>query len=234
MSMRPTELYRILLKRYGNLNWWPMDSSYHDRVGSDPRFEIIVGAVLTQNTAWSNVEKALLKLKAKNMLDIRNIQDIDEQELKMMIRSSGFFNQKARRLKFLVDHLYVNYDADLDSFFKRDLSEIRDELLAINGIGPETADSILLYAGNKPIFVVDAYTRRICKRIPINVNLDYDQIQHYFQNDIIKNFHKKDLSRVFNELHAQIVMLAKEFCKKMPLCDNCPLNNFCEYKKKLF
>ena len=234
MSMKPTDLYTILLRKYGNLNWWPMDSSYHDRIGSDPRFEIMVGAVLTQNTAWSNVEKALLKLKTKNMLDIKNIKNINEQELKMMIHSSGFFNQKARRLKILADHLYVNYHADLDTFFDRDLFEIRDELLAINGIGPETADSILLYAGDKPIFVVDAYTRRLCQRIPINVNLSYKNIQQYFQNDISENFDKKDLSRVFNELHAQIVILAKEFCKKIPQCENCPLNNFCEYKKNLF
>jgi endonuclease-3 related protein len=220
--------------KYGNLNWWPMDSLYHKKIGSDPRFEIIVGAVLTQNTAWSNVEKALLKLKEKYRLDIKKIHNTDEQDLKEMIRSSGFFNQKAKRLKILTNYLYTNHNGDLDRFFDRDIFEIRNELLAINGIGPETADSILLYAGGKPIFVVDAYTKRLCQRIPLNVKLSYDHIQQYFQKDLSENFDKKDLTRVFNELHAQIVSLAKEFCKKKPLCDNCPFKNFCEYKKSLF
>jgi endonuclease-3 related protein len=234
MSMEPNNLYKILLKKYGNLNWWPMDSTYHERMGSDPRFEIIVGAVLTQNTAWSNVEKALFKLKEKNMLEIIKIHNVNEQDLKMMIRSSGFFNQKARRLKELSDYLYFNHDANLDKFFDRDVFDIRNELLTINGIGPETADSILLYAGNKPVFVVDAYTKRLCQRIPIEVKIDYDQIQNYFQKDLSRQFDKKNLSRIYNELHAQIVILAKESCKKKPFCDNCPINKYCEYKKSLF
>jgi endonuclease-3 related protein len=234
MKMEPSNLYEILIKKYGNLNWWPMDSLYHKRMDSDPRFEIIIGAVLTQNTAWSNVEKALDKLKQNNMLDIIKIQNVDENELKEMIKSSGFFNQKAKRLKVLSNHLYINHNADLNRFFNRELFEIRDELLSINGIGPETADSILLYAGGKPVFVVDAYTKRLCERIPIDVKISYDNIQDYFQKELSKEFKDEDLSKVYNELHAQIVILAKEYCKKRPLCKNCPVNNYCEYKKSLF
>jgi len=232
MKMEPINLYKILFKKYGNLNWWPMDKAYHVKTGSDPRFEIIVGAVLTQNTAWSNVEKALNNLKIKKMLDIKEISETDEHTLKDMIKPSGFFNQKAKRLKILVDHFCVNHDADLDKFFDRDITEIREELLEINGIGPETADSILLYAGAKPIFVVDAYTKRLCQRIPINIDISYDHIQDYFQKNLSKYYAGTDLSKVYNELHAQIVILAKEFCKKKPVCDKCPINTYCKYKKE--
>jgi endonuclease-3 related protein len=231
MKMKPIKLYKILFKIYGNLNWWPMDTAYHKKLGSDPRFEIIVGAILTQNTAWSNVEKALNKLKEKNMLNIKKISETDEHTLREMIKSSGFFNQKAKRLKMLADHLYNIHDADLNKFFKRDIPDIRIELLEINGIGPETADSILLYAGDKPIFVVDAYTKRLCQRIPIDVNLSYDHIQDFFQKNLSKYYAKKELSKVFNELHAQIVILAKEYCKKKPLCVKCPINKHCIYDK---
>lgn len=232
--MKPINLYKILFEIYGNLNWWPMDSAYHQKLGSDPRFEIIVGAILTQNTAWSNVEKALKKLKEKNILDIKKISETDEHTLKEMIKSSGFFNQKTKRLKMLVNHLCNIHDADLNKFFNRDITEVRKELLEINGIGPETADSILLYAGDKPIFVVDAYTKRLCQRIPIDVNISYDHIQDFFQKNLSKYYVKKELSKVFNELHAQIVIFAKEYCKKKPLCDRCPINNYCNYNKKLF
>lgn len=234
MKIEPHTLYKILFKKYGYLNWWPMDKVYHEKKGSDPRFEIIVGAILTQNTAWLNVEKALNNLKAKNMLDIKKISVTDEHTLKKMIKSSGFFNQKAKRLKILVNHICDNYDANLDKFFKREIRDIREELLSINGIGPETADSILLYAGGKPIFVVDSYTKRLCERIPINVKTFYDKIQDYFQDDLSKNFDKKDLVNIYNELHAQIVNLSKGICKKKPLCNKCPIKNFCKYKKNLF
>ena len=223
MKIQPNNLYEILLKTYGNLNWWPMDKIYHKKRGNDPRFEIIVGAVLTQNTAWSNVEKALNNLKEKNMLDIKKLSDISEDMLKEFIKPSGFFNQKAKRLKIIVNHICAHHNADLDKFFNRDIKEIREELLEINGIGPETADSILLYAGGKPIFVVDAYTKRFCKRIPIDVEISYKHIQDYFQKNLSKYYKKKDLSRVYNELHAQIVICAKEFCKKKPLCNKCPI-----------
>ena len=234
MKLNPHILYKIILEEYGKQNWWPMDKKYHKKHGSDPRFEIIVGAILTQNTAWSNVEKALTNLKSKNMLDIKKISDVDTEFLKELIKPSGFFNQKARRLKNLVSYLHNKYHDDLDTFFDRNVHNIREELLSLNGIGPETADSILLYAGNLPIFVVDAYTKRICKRLPLKTDISYGEIQHYFEEEISKKYSKKEIAQVYNELHALIVVLAKNHCKKKPECDKCPIKKHCEFKKQLF
>jgi endonuclease-3 related protein len=233
MKISPSKLYNLLIKHFGNLNWWPKDYEYHKKNGSDPRFEVIVGAILTQNAAWTNVEKALENLKSKNSLDIKKISKLDLKSLQNMIKPTGFFNQKAKRVKYISEYLYNNYSGNLDSFFNRNLKVIRDELLSINGIGPETADSILLYAGNKQIFVVDAYTKRICKRLPINVNLKYDDIQAYFEKDISKEFEIKDTSTIYNELHALIVNLGKYYCKSKPKCDICPIKKYCMYNKKL-
>jgi len=221
------EIHRIISKNYKDLNWWPVDSKYHKKNQTDPRFEIIVGAILTQNTAWSNVEKALVNLKEKNKLDIKNIAKSDEKELREMIKPSGFFNQKADRLKTISNHFLERYGGNLDNFFKRNLKEIREELLSLNGIGPETADSILLYAGEKPVFVVDAYTKRLCQRIPIKVELDYDNIQKHFQEELSKQYIGKELVQTYNEFHAQIVLLAKEYCKKKPNCNDCPISKNC-------
>jgi endonuclease-3 related protein len=233
MNVTPQKLYKLILKKFGNLNWWPIDKNYHIKNKSDPRFEIIVGAILTQNTAWPNVEKALSNIKSENLLDIKKISDLDIRVLKRLIRPSGFFNQKAQRLKIFTQYLEKNYDGDLNKFFNRNLLEIRKELLAINGIGPETADSILLYAGNKPIFVVDAYTKRICQRIPFDVEISYDEIQSYFQNELLKTYGKDEIIKIYNELHALIVNFAKINCKKNPDCTHCFLKEVCAYQKKL-
>ena len=233
MKLTTQTLYKVLLGEFGNQNWWPMEKNYHEKNGSDPRFEIIVGAILTQNTAWSNVEKALTNLKSKNMLDVKKIADIDIKSLQSMIKPSGFFNQKAERLKNLALYLHNNYHDNLDIFFGRDLYDIREELLSLNGIGPETADSILLYAGGLPIFVVDAYTKRICKRLPLDINISYDEIQRYFERELCKKYSKKELTQVYNELHALIVILAKNHCKKKPECSECPLQKHCMFKKHL-
>jgi len=231
MRTNPQTIYEILQTEFKNLNWWPKDKRYHERNGSDPRFEVIIGAILTQNTAWSNVEKALENLKSKNMLDIKKILEVDIKNLQKMVKPSGFFNQKAERLKNISRHLHENYNADLNSFFKKDMYSLREELLLLNGIGPETADSILLYAGNMPIFVVDAYTKRLCERLPLNTNISYDEIQKFFEDELCKKYSKQDLTQVYNELHAQIVILAKNYCKTKPLCNNCPLAKHCNYKK---
>ena len=233
MKITPYILYEVLLDEFGNLNWWPMDKNYHEINGSDPRFEIIVGAILTQNTAWSNVEKALTNLKSQKMLCIKNISNLDIDELQLLIRPSGFFKQKAKRLKDLTLHLKNNYKGDLDYFFDRDIFTIREELLSLNGVGPETADSIILYAGNLPIFIVDAYTKRICERLPLNTNISYDEIQSYFETELFNNNTAKELTKIYNELHAGIVILAKTYCKKKPDCVNCPLGKNCNYKRKL-
>jgi len=224
-------LYQRLYNEFGGLNWWPMDKRYHETNNSDPRFEVIIGAILTQNTAWSNVEKALENLKHKNMLNIDKIANIDLNTLQEMIKPSGFFNQKAQRLKNIAKHIRENYNGDLNLFFSRDIYKIRDELLSLNGVGPETADSILLYAGNMPIFVVDAYTKRICERVPLDTGLTYNEIQHFFQKELLKKYPQKETTKIYNELHALIVNLAKKYCKKKPECDNCPLNDYCIYKK---
>jgi len=234
MNITPQLLYNILLEHFGKLNWWPTDINYHKKIGSDPRFEVIVGAILTQNAAWSNVEKALINLKNKKLVDIKKISKIDIKILKEMIKPTGFFNQKAKRLKDIAVFLESRYQANLDKFFKRSLKEIRKELLMLNGIGPETADSILLYAGNLPIFVVDAYTKRICKRLPIKINPTYDDIQNYFQKNLLKKYKKNEISKIYNELHALIVIHAKTYCKNKPECTICPLQKICMYNKKLF
>jgi len=234
MKITPQKIYKILLKKFGDLNWWPIDINYHEKNNSDPRFEVIVGAILTQNTAWSNVEKALTNLKLLNKLDIKNISEININELQDLIRPSGFFKQKAKRLKDLVSYLKDKYHGDLNYLFYRDISVIREELLSLKGIGPETADSIILYAGNLPIFVVDAYTRRICQRIPLNTNISYDEIQDYFETELSRNYTKKELTKVYNELHALIVLLAKKYCKKNPECIECPLKKICSYYAELF
>jgi len=231
MAVTPEEVYILLLSHFGNQDWWPFDKKYHIAQGSDPRFEIMIGAILTQNTAWTNVEKALNNLKNSKSLTVEKIVDIPVETLKLLIQPSGFFNQKALRLKILAKYIYDHYDSNLDYFFTRDIKQIRDELLSIHGIGPETADSMLLYAGNHPIFVVDAYTKRICKRIPLRIkNESYEQIQQYFENNIPDNFLQKDKISSYKELHALIVELAKNYCKIKPLCEMCPLKKKCIFK----
>jgi endonuclease-3 related protein len=150
-----------------------------------------------------------------------------------MVRPTGFYNQKAARVKYISEYFVDNYSGNLNSFFNRDMNNIREELLNINGIGPETADSILLYAGNKPIFVVDAYTIRICKRLPIDINPTYDEIQKYFEEDISNKINIKKISGIFNEFHALIVNHGKNYCKSKPKCNICPIKNHCMYNKKL-
>lgn len=228
------ELYNLLSKKYKDLNWWPVDHKYHEKNKTDPRFEIIIGAILTQNTAWSNVEKALENLKEKNKLDIKSIIQSETKGLRELIRPSGFFNQKADRLKTISIHIAEKYNRNLDNFFNKDLRELRTELLSLNGIGPETADSILLYAGEKPVFVVDAYTKRLCQRIPINVEIDYNSLQKHFEEELTKKYSGQELIQTYNQLHALIVILAKDFCRKKPTCKDCPLLEKCSYPDKLF
>jgi len=233
MKITPQKLYEKLLKKFGNPNWWPVDKKYHEKNLTDPRYEIIVGTILTQNTNWPNVEKALENLKSEKKLDIKKISEINLAHLKKIIKPSGFFNQKAKRLKNLSLYLKNNYNCDLDYFFNKELQMIRKELLSLNGIGPETADSILLYAGNLPIFVVDAYSKRICERLPLYTNLNYMDIQNYFQNELLKIYNKNEVVKIYNELHALIVNLAKKYCKKKPNCIDCFLNKNCMHAKQL-
>jgi len=174
-SRNDTEIlafYRTLLAAWGPQHWWPAHTP----------LEVIVGAFLTQNTAWTNVERALANLRAANLLSLEAIRDIPLPDLERLIRPSGYFRQKAQRLKAFVTFLDRQHAGSLDNLFAQPTNHLREELLALNGIGPETADSILLYAGNHPVFVVDAYTRRILERHEIlPQKADYDEIRQLFE-----------------------------------------------------
>jgi len=203
------KIYEILYNAFGEMHWWPGES----------QFEIIVGAILTQNTSWSNVEKAIDNLKAKNLLTPFAMNKLPKEKLAQLIKPSGFYIQKAEKLKHFLDFLFSRYSGSLDRLSKKPLFPLRKELLEIFGIGKETADSILLYALNKPIFVVDAYTKRILVRHRIiDEKADYDTIQRLFMENL-----ESDV-KLFNNYHAILVKLGKELCKKTkPLCEKCPL-----------
>ncbi len=203
------DIYRRLYAAFGPQHWWPAASP----------FEVIVGAVLTQNTAWKNVERAIRHLRENGALTLEALYRIPEKNLARLIRSSGYFNLKAQRLKAVVTFIFQSYDGKLEKMFSKDRTSLRKELLSIKGLGPETVDSILLYAGALPIFVVDAYTRRIFSRHQlIEAGASYQAVQEYFMSQLP---HKTQL---FNEYHALIVKAAKDFCKKKPNCSKCPLN----------
>jgi endonuclease III related protein len=208
INQRLLLIYELLNSYFGDLHWWP---------GESP-FEVIVGAILTQNTNWKNVEKAIGNLKATGTLSPERILMADDHILADMIKSSGYHNVKARRLKAFVRYLHEEFSGSLDRTFSEDLGTLREKLLAIKGIGEETADSILLYAGNKPIFVVDAYTRRILERHDlIHAGETYTNIQNLFMN------HLPQSVSLYNQYHALLVNTGKYFCKKAPQCMGCPL-----------
>ena len=206
------EIYEILLEHFGPQDWWPGDSP----------FEIMVGAVLTQNTNWTNVSKAIDNLKQENLLSFEKLHELEVELLAEKIRPAGYFNLKAKRLKNLLDFIGEQYNGSLEELFSEDIYSLREKILTVKGIGPETADSILLYAGNKPVFVVDAYTHRIFSRHSIIAEDEgYYEIQEYFSLSLPEEV------KLFNEYHALIVRLGKEFCKKSkPLCGECPLGKF--------
>lgn len=223
-------IYECLLDHFGHQHWWPVDAAYHKTQRSDPRLEIIVGAILTQNTAWTNVEKALENLKREKALTVQALMTMDDETLKTMIQPSGFFNQKARRLKLFVSYIHIRYQDDVQNMVSQETSELRKELLELHGIGPETADSILLYAGNHPVFVIDAYTKRIGKRFPCTGEDDsYDVVQHGFESELTQSIPPEDLVSVFKEFHALLVECAKHYCwKSRPNCSPCPLSTSCQ------
>ncbi|MDT8271715.1 MAG: hypothetical protein RRA35_00845, partial [Desulfomonilia bacterium] len=180
---------------------------------------IMVGAVLTQNTAWKNVEKAIACLKSEDMLDIKKLHDAEQDQLASLIRSSGYFNIKAKRLKNLISTVMEQTAGDLAEFFDQNALSLRSSLLAVNGIGKETADSICCYAADKLIFVVDAYTARILARHEkIENGCEYDRIRSLFESGL-----PRDL-QVYKDLHAYLVFVGKDHCRKTTaLCEKCPL-----------
>jgi len=203
-------IYRMLYQAYGPRHWWPGETS----------FEVMVGAILTQNTSWRNVEKAIQKLKEKRVLSPEGIFRLKKSQLAPLIKSSGYYRVKADRLKAFINFLYEEFDGDLKRVGREKLGGLREKLLRVNGIGPETADSILLYGLGKPIFVVDTYTRRILSRHQIILEkASYEEIQKLFMEHLLLD------EKLFNEYHALLVYLGKTVCKKIPRCDICPLLN---------
>ncbi|MFN4320236.1 MAG: endonuclease III domain-containing protein [Aquificaceae bacterium] len=209
--MKLEDLYRILFELYGPQGWWPVDEEYHKQKGTDKREEIIIGAILTQNTSWKNVEKALKNLKRYGELSLKFVRDTDMDKLKELIRPSGFFNQKAKRLKEV-----ANFFNPTDKV----QSVSREELLKVPGIGRETADAILLYAGNRLNFVIDKYTKRFMYRF-VNLDCDYDCLKEFFEKNLPKEV------EVYKEFHALIDEHAKRYCRATPLCGECPIRDKC-------
>lgn len=208
-SKRINSIYKKLIKRYGPQGWWPGDS----------KLECILGAVLTQNTTWTNAEKAITNLKKEHLIGIKKLASLSTQILASLIRPSGYYNQKALKIKRLISFVVENYQGDLERMFEEETRELRGKLLTIKGIGPETADTILLYAGGVPIFVIDAYTYRILSRhglVPEDTT--YEEMQELFTDTLSED------TPLFNEYHALLVKVGKEHCKKRsPLCEGCPL-----------
>jgi len=202
------EIYCRLYKAYGPRHWWPGETS----------FEVMVGAILTQNTSWRNVERAIQKLKGKGVLSPEGLHHLKKSELARLIRSSGYYRIKADRLRSFIDFLFGQYDGDLKRMKKEKLEELRKKLLRVKGVGPETADSILLYGLKKPSFVVDAYTKRVLSRHEIiSEKASYEEIQKLLMDHLPLD------EELFNEYHALIVQVGKMVCKKSPRCDICPL-----------
>lgn len=201
------DIYYTLLNEYGYQKWWPLKD------GKEPFLEISLGAILTQNTSWKNVEKALENLIKENLISFEKLENIPEELLHQIIKPAGFYKRKSKTIKEFVKKTKKIDRKKID----------RDFLLSIKGIGKETADSILLYALEKPVFVVDAYTKRIFSRVGIlEKNADYDEVQIVFEKNLPKDVN------LFKEYHALIVEHGKRFCRKKPLCENCPLKDLCQ------
>lgn len=203
--------YDAMLSAYGPQHWWPAQT----------REEVIVGAILTQNTAWRNVERAIDNLKRAGALDWRVLADLPTEDLAKLIRPAGTYQVKTRRLKAFVGWFWERYDADLDRMFATPIPTLRTELLSVSGIGRETADAIILYAGNLPTFVVDAYTARIlCRHRLIDESADYDEIKDLFESNLPAD------AAYFNEYHALLVQVGKLHCRPQARCPACPLDPF--------
>jgi endonuclease-3 related protein len=207
-------MYQAMLDELGPSHWWP---------GETP-FEIAVGAILTQNTNWANVSKAIANLKEAGVLDAKTMHGLSLEELAELIRPAGYFRLKAKRLHYFLAFLRASCRFNMDLLSAKGLDFLRTSLLGVNGVGPETADSILLYALNKPSFVVDAYTARICQRhglLPEDVG--YDELRDFFMDVLTPDV------RLFNEFHALFVRVGAGWCKKSKtLCATCPLRSFME------
>ena len=208
----PLETYfRALLRHFGPQGWWPAETP----------FEVMVGAILTQNTAWTNVEKAILNLKAGNLLDPRRLHETDAGTLALALRPAGYFNVKAARLKAFIAWFLERHGGDVEALKRVEPARLREELLEIKGIGRETADSILLYALDVPTFVVDAYTWRVLSRHGlVPEETEYGEMKELFEGNLPRD------AKLYNEYHALLVAAGKEFCRPVPRCAKCPLRKF--------
>lgn len=203
------EIYQKLYARFGPQDWWP----------GETRFEVMIGAILTQNTNWTNVEKAIGNLKKASLLNPLAFKEVSVYRLASLIKPSGYYNIKAKRLKNFINFLFKEYDGNLGKMSQVPLEVLRPKILAVNGIGEETADSILLYALDKPTFVIDSYTKRFLSRHRIvESKAQYSTIQKMFLRSLPLDV------KMFNEYHALIVRLGKEYCRTRALCSQCPLN----------
>ncbi len=230
-----SEIYIILFKSFGKQGWWPIidvakkKSIYFENYYPDEKdvFEICTGAILTQNTSWKNVEKALYSLKVNNFLNPEKILYAENEKIYSLIRSSGYFRQKTLKIKEF-SRWFIENKMKLENIKNKMINEIREALLNIKGIGKETADSILLYAFSLPIFVIDSYTKRIYARITGDWrSYEYDEIRGIFERNIVRDI------VIYNEFHALLVKLAKDFCHKTnPLCNKCSLNLLCNYYRR--
>ena len=202
------DIYDSLLKAFGHRNWWPADGP----------FEVIVGAILTQNVAWKNAKKAIDNLKEAQKLDPIALRESRPEDIAPLIRSSRFYNMKAVKIKNFMDFYFSQYDGSLEEMSSEDPAALREKLLAVKGLGEETADAIMLYACGMPIFVVDAYTRRIFSRYGFfRDEPSYGEVQEYFMENLPGD------TALFNDFHAQIVHLGHAICKTSPVCDSCPI-----------
>lgn len=221
-----SRIFELLLAAYGPQRWWPAQSAT----------EVVIGAILTQNTAWPNVERAIRNLKQTHCLDFSALRDISTERLGELIRPSGTYRVKAKRLKSFVDYLWSHYDGSLEAMLIGDLYSTRQRLLSIHGIGPETADAILLYAGQQPTFVIDTYTKRLLRRHflidvakvtrsssrasgPSAARSDYESVQELFHHSLPAD------AKLFNEYHALLVEVGKRHCRTKADCRTCPLTN---------
>jgi endonuclease-3 related protein len=234
-------IYRKLSRAWGRQHWWPAATP----------FEVIVGAILTQNTSWTNVERAMINLRAAEVLNVEGIRELPLPHLETLVRPSGYFRQKAQRLKNFVAFLDARYGGSLEQMFSTSTNELRAELLTQNGIGPETADSILLYAGGYEVFVIDAYTRRILQRhLTVSADTKYDEVRDLIERALqreqpVESFRpgkqerppvheasamsiaqRSPLAQVYNEMHGLLVQVGKHYClKQQPGCEVCPLGS---------
>jgi endonuclease-3 related protein len=209
-----TDIHHRMLDRFGPQHWWPADGP----------FEIIIGAILTQSAAWGNVEKAIDNLRAAEALSPARLRKLTTARLAKLVHPCGYYNAKALKLKSFAFWLGNHYNDDLNRLFANDTDDLRQQLLSVHGIGQETADSILLYAAGKPIFVIDAYTRRILSRIGLVPEKDsYTGYQAFFME------HLSPDAAMFNEYHALLVRLGKDFCRRRPLCPQCCLSDICQF-----